>query len=472
MKLTFLGATETVTGSKYLLEYGKRRVLIDCGLFQGTKNLRLRNWSPLPFAPDTLDAVVLTHAHIDHSGYLPVLARNGYRGPVYCTAATAELCDIMLRDSARLQEEEADFANRHGYSKHHPAQPLYTVDDAQRALHLLMPIAFDECTTLADGLSCRLLPAGHILGAASVVVHWDRKVLAFSGDLGRYRDPIMQPPLPPVYADYLVVESTYGDRLHPDSDPESELAALFDKTFARGGVVVMPCFTVGRAQEVLHYIARLKAAGHMAHVPVFLDSPMATDVTDIYRRHVLEHRLTLSEADALGHAATMTRTVDQSKAIGEHQGPMVVIAGSGMATGGRVLHHLSRYAPDARNTIALVGYQAAGTRGAALAAHEPTLKIHGEYVRVRAQVESITALSAHADYADLLRWLGTLQRAPQRTFVTHGEPGAADALRRRIAERLRWRCEVPVYGQCVDLDTPETGELRERAAPAPATVSS
>lgn len=464
MKLTFLGATETVTGSKYLVEHGNRRVLVDCGLFQGTKNLRLRNWSPLPVAPDTLDAVVLTHAHIDHTGYLPVLAREGFRGPVYCTAATAELCDIMLRDSARLQEEEADFANRHGYSKHHPAQPLYTLDDAQRALHLLKPVAFDECTGLGGGLAFRLLPAGHILGAASVVMHWDHKVLAFSGDLGRYHDPIMQPPLAPAHADYLVVESTYGDRLHPQSDPENELAALFDKTFARGGVVVMPCFTVGRAQEILHTIARLKASGRMARVPVFVDSPMATDVTEIYRHHILEHRLTPSEANALGHAATMIRSVEQSKAIADHQGPMVIIAGSGMATGGRVLHHLSRYAPDARNTIALVGYQAAGTRGAALAAHEPTLKIHGEYVRVRAQVESITALSAHADYEEILRWLGTMQRAPVRTFVTHGEPAAADAMRRRIAERLHWPCEVPVYAQCVDLDAVASGDTCEPAA--------
>ncbi|PCE30564.1 MBL fold metallo-hydrolase RNA specificity domain-containing protein [Burkholderia ubonensis] len=452
MKLTFLGATETVTGSKYLVEHGGRRVLVDCGLFQGTKNLRLRNWNPLPFPPDTLDAVILTHAHLDHSGYLPVLASAGYRGPVYCTAATAELCEIMLRDSARLQEEEADFANRHGYSKHHPARPLYTVDDTLRALRLLSPRGFDECVELGGALSFRLLPAGHILGAASIVMHWNHKVLAFSGDLGRRNDPIMRAPTPPAHADYVVVESTYGDRLHPDSDPESELAALFGKTFARGGVVVMPCFTVGRAQQILHYIARLKATGRMAHVPVYLDSPMATDVTEVYRHHVLEHRLTLSEADALGHAATMVRTVDQSKAIAGHPGPMVIIAGSGMATGGRVLHHLSRYAPDARNAIALVGYQAAGTRGAALAAHEPTLKIHGEYVRVRAQVETIATLSAHADYEEILQWLGAMQQPPLRTFVTHGEPAAADALRRRIEERLHWPCEVPTYRQTVDLD--------------------
>ncbi|KVD88318.1 MBL fold metallo-hydrolase [Burkholderia ubonensis] len=466
MKLTFLGATETVTGSKYLVEHGDRHVLIDCGLFQGTKNLRLRNWNPLPFAADTLDAVILTHAHIDHSGYLPVLAREGFCDPVYCTSATANLCAIMLCDSARLQEEEAEFANRHGYSKHHPAKPLYTVDDALRALQLLTPCAFDERVMLGSALSFRLLPAGHILGAASVVMNWNHKVVVFSGDLGRRQDPIMRAPMPPAHADFVVVESTYGDRLHPVSDPESELAALFEKTFSRGGIVVIPCFTVGRAQPILHYIARLKAAGRMARVPVYLDSPMATDVTEVYRHHILEHRLTMSEADVLGHAATMIRTVDQSKAIAEHQGPMVIIAGSGMATGGRVLHHLSRYAPDVRNTIALVGYQTAGTRGAALAAHEPTVKIHGEYVRVRAQVESITKLSAHADYEEILQWLGAMQRPPVRTFITHGEPAAADALRRRIEERLNWPCEVPTYQQTVDLDEIDAATAEERTAVA------
>ncbi|MDY7802247.1 MBL fold metallo-hydrolase [Burkholderia stagnalis] len=467
MKLTFLGATETVTGSKYLLEHGGKRVLIDCGLFQGTKNLRLRNWNPLPLSLDTLDAVVLTHAHIDHSGYLPALARDGFRGPVYCTSATAELCGIMLRDSARLQEEEADFANRHGYSKHHPARPLYTLDDALRALRLLRPCSFDECIALGGGMSFRLLPAGHILGAASIIVSWSHKVIAFSGDLGRRHDPIMRPPTPPIHADFVVVESTYGDRLHPASNPENELAALFEKTFSRGGVVVIPCFTVGRAQEILLFIARLKASGRMSRVPVYLDSPMATDVTEVYRRHILEHRLTIAEADALGHAATMVRTVDESKAISGHQGPMVIVAGSGMATGGRVLHHLSHYAPDARNTIALVGYQAAGTRGAALAAHEPTVKIHGEYVRVRAQVETITSLSAHADYEEILQWLGAMQRPPARTFVTHGEPAAADALRRRIEERLHWSCEVPTYQQIVDLDEIAPANTEMHAATSP-----
>ncbi|WP_227244486.1 MBL fold metallo-hydrolase RNA specificity domain-containing protein [Paraburkholderia caribensis] len=452
MKLTFLGASETVTGSKYLLEEPGVRILVDCGLFQGVKNLRMRNWVPLPVPADSIDAVILTHAHIDHSGYLPLLVRNGFRGAVYCTPGTAALCEIMLRDSARLQEEEADFANRHGFSKHHPALPLYTLEDAERALHLFVPRPFDTPVELRHGISFRFLPVGHILGAGSVVVCRNHKVLAFSGDVGRPEDPIMREPTPLAHADYLVVESTYGDRLHPDTNPEDELAQLFSKTFAKGGVVVMPCFAVGRTQEILYYISKLKEKGRMPNVPVYLDSPMATSVTDVYRKHLDEHRLTISEANAMDKVAIMTRTVEQSKAIASHNGPMVIIAGSGMATGGRVLHHLRLYASDPRNTIALVGFQAAGTRGAALAAHESSIKLHGEYVRVRANVVSISSLSAHADYREMLQWLSSLRDPPTRTFVTHGEPAAADAMRRRISETFGWACEVPTYEQSVDLD--------------------
>ena len=458
MKLTFLGATETVTGSKYLLEGAGLRLLIDCGLFQGTKNLRLRNWSALPVPLDTLDGIILTHAHLDHSGYLPVLARMGYRGPIYCTGGTRDLCEVMLRDSAKLQEEEADFANRHGFSKHHPALPLYTLKDAEDALRLLVPRDFDVPLMLNEHACFRLLPAGHILGAASVVLCMEGKVIAFSGDLGRPHDPIMRAPMPLAHADYLVVESTYGDRLHDATDPATELANLFARTFRHGGVVVMPCFAVGRAQSILYYIAQLKASGRMADVPVYLDSPMASSVTELYRHHVREHRLTMTEASALSHAAQMVRTVDESKAVSARRGPMVVIAGSGMATGGRVLHHLKAFAPDSRNTIALVGYQAAGTRGAALAAHAPAIKIHGEYVQVRASVESISSLSAHADYSETLVWLGSMSQPPQQTFITHGEPAAADALRRHIEETLHWRCTVPTYLESVELAASASGE--------------
>lgn len=467
MRLTFLGATETVTGSKYLLEGAGLRILIDCGLFQGTKNLRLRNWAPPPLDPATLDAVILTHAHIDHSGYLPVLVRMGYKGPIYATPGTRDLCGILLRDAAKLQEEEAEYANRHGFSKHRPALPLYTLEDAERVLDLIVPQPFDAPMLLGEQAGFRLLPAGHILGAASVVFHMCGKVIAFTGDIGRPNDPIMRPPAPLASADYLVVESTYGDRLHETTDPLDELEALFMRTFKHGGVVVIPSFAVGRAQSILRYISILKATGRMANVPVFLDSPMAVSVTELYRRHLSEHRLTISEADAIGRAAVMVRTVEQSKEVSGRRGPMVVIAGSGMATGGRVLHHLKAFAPDSRNTIALVGYQAAGTRGAALAAHSPTIKLHGEYVPIRAAVESISSLSAHADYAETLEWLGKMTKAPTRTFVTHGEPAAADALRRRIAEQLHWRCEVPAY-----LETVELGEDERHGSAADAGEAS
>jgi len=452
MKLTFLGAAETVTGSKYLLEHGTQRILVDCGLFQGAKHLRLRNWSPLPVAADSLGAVLLTHAHIDHCGYLPVLARNGFRGPVYCTPATAELCELMLRDSARLQEEDAAFANRHGYSRHHPALPLYDSADAERAIHLLVPRAFDLPVELADGVSFRFLPAGHILGAASIVLCWQHKVLAFSGDLGRDDDPLMPAPQAPAHADYVVLESTYGDRRHPDGKPEDELADLFETTFARGGAVIVPCFAVGRTQELLYHIAQLKRRRRMADVPVYVDSPLATRVTGVYRRHLAEHRLSVSRVKEIDDVATIVRTVAESKEMAVHGGPKVIIAGSGMATGGRVLHHLRRFAPDPRNTILLVGYQACGTRGAALAAHEPFVKIHGEQVPVRAHVAQIASLSAHADYADTLKWLASLSPSPARVYITHGEPAAAEALRHRIAELQDGIGIVPVYQQTVELD--------------------
>ncbi|BAO86424.1 MBL fold metallo-hydrolase RNA specificity domain-containing protein [Caballeronia cordobensis] len=451
MRLTFLGAAETVTGSKYLLEHEDKRILVDCGLFQGTKNLRLRNWASPAFEVDSLTAIILTHAHLDHSGYLPVLAQAGYRGPVYCTPGTSDLCEILLLDSAKLQEEEASFSTRHGFSRHHPALPLYTLKNAQDALRLLAPRAFDVMTELGPHAAFRLLPAGHILGAASVELRLGGQTLLFSGDIGRPCDPLMRAPQAPPRADVLVVESTYGDRLHATVDPLDEIAAVFADTFRRGGVVVIPCFAVGRAQTLLHFIASLREAGRIARVPVFLDSPMATSVTQTYVRHASEHRLTRSQLEAIEHVATIVRTVDESKAVCARKGPMVVIAGSGMATGGRVLHHLKVFAPDDRNTILLVGYQAAGTRGAALAAHAPAIKIFGEYVPVRARVASLDSMSAHADYAELLDWLRGMPEAPSHTFVTHGEPAAADALRRRIEETLHWPCSVPVYKESVQL---------------------
>ncbi|MBX6364281.1 MAG: MBL fold metallo-hydrolase [Gemmatimonadetes bacterium] len=451
MELEFLGATGTVTGSRYLLRAGGARVLVDCGLFQGLKHLRLRNRAPFPAADAGFDAVVLTHAHLDHSGYLPLLARNGYAGPVYCTPATAELCGILLPDSGHLQEEEAAYANRRGYSRHHPALPLYTRTDAERSLELLRPVPFEVDTPVAPGVTLRFSRAGHILGAASARLSAAGRAVLFSGDLGRPNDPVLLPPAPPQAADYVVVESTYGDRRHPTEDPRLALAAVIRRTAARGGVVVIPSFAVGRAQTLLVLLSELRSEGAIPPVPVFLDSPMAADATRILLRYPEEHRLRPPERAAATDSVTIVRDVEGSKAIDRRRGPMIVISASGMATGGRVLFHLERFAPEPRNTILLVGYQAAGTRGEALQAGARELKMHGAYVPVRAEVVMLEGLSAHADADEILAWLRRAPAPPRRVFVTHGEPAAAEALRRRIAEELRWPASVPRDGETVRL---------------------
>jgi metallo-beta-lactamase family protein len=451
MRLTFMGAAGTVTGSKYLLEHAGKRLLIDCGLFQGLKQLRLRNWDRFPLDAAKIDAVVLTHAHIDHSGYLPALAKNGFRGPAFATEATAELCRLLLPDSGHLQEEDAFYANRHGFSKHQPALPLYTEEDARRSLKLLRPQAFGTPFEPLPGVTVRFVPAGHILGAASVHVTWDSKSILFSGDLGRSEDILMQPPARPEAADYVVVESTYGDRDHEASDPAAVMAEVVNRTAARGGVVIVPAFAVGRAQALMHILAELKREKRIPDLPVFLNSPMATDATAIYHKYRAQHRLTPEECDRTCHVARIVNTVEESRKLNELRFPAVIISASGMATGGRVVHHLKAFAPDHRNTILLAGYQAAGTRGAALAGGAREIKIHGNYVPVRAEVVSLGSLSAHADRGELLAWLGGLPRAPQRVFVTHGEPVAADSLRRSIEEKHRWPCTVAEHMMAVDL---------------------
>ena len=451
-QLTFLGAARTVTGSKYLLEHGRARVLVDCGLFQGYKQLRLRNWSPMPFKPASLDAVVLTHAHLDHSGYLPLLAKSGFRGKVYCTHATRDLCHILLPDSGHLQEEQAGFANRHSFSKHAPALPLYTEEDARRSLRLLEPVRFDAAVKLSESLSLRFLPAGHILGGALARIVSESTTLLFSGDLGRPTDLLMPPPAAVESADYLVLESTYGDRHHDPADPRIALGRLISTTAARGGVVVIPAFAVGRAQTLLYYIHLLKHERAIPDIPVYLNSPMAVDATRIFHNHRGEHRLTPAQCDALCGAAHIVNSVEESKALNHKKGPMVIISASGMATGGRVLHHLKAFAPDPRSLILLAGFQAGGTRGAALAAGADSIKIHGETVPVRAQVEILSNLSAHADYVEILEWLSHFRKPPRCTFITHGEPAAADALRQQI-ERVRgWECRVPDFMEQVALD--------------------
>jgi metallo-beta-lactamase family protein len=452
MKLQFLGATGTVSGSKYLLEHDTRKVLVDCGLFQGYKQLRLRNWAPLPVDPKTIDAVVLTHAHIDHSGYLPLLVRNGFRGHIYCTAATRDLCGILLPDSGRLQEEEAEYANRRGFSRHKPAQPLYTEQDALRCLKQFSAQEYDHDIDLGGRLGLRLLPSGHLLGSAFVQLSADGKTIVFSGDLGRPDDAVMPPPARIARADYLVIESTYGNRSHDPADPRIKLAEVINRTAGRKGVVVIPAFAVGRTQTLLYDIHRLKAAGTIADIPVYLNSPMATDSTRLFESHRSEHRLDREQTEAMCRAAHIINTVEESKALNRRKGPMIIIAGSGMATGGRVTHHLAAFAPDPANTILFTGHQAGGTRGARMVAGETSIKIHGEMIPVRAEVAMINNLSAHADANEIIAWLRGFEAPPQRMFITHGEPGPADALRQRIEHELHWDCEVPEYLETAALE--------------------
>ncbi|MGZ5194980.1 MAG: MBL fold metallo-hydrolase RNA specificity domain-containing protein [Ramlibacter sp.] len=451
MQLTFLGATGTVTGSKYLLRHGSATVLVDCGLFQGYKDLRLRNWAPLPVAASAIDAVVLTHAHLDHSGYVPLLMRNGFRGKVFCSQATFDLCRIMLLDSGHLQEEEAQYLNRHKLSKHDPALPLYTRDDAVRSLKQFQPIAFGEPWQPAAGLRASLSPSGHMLGSSFVRIEGGGKSIVFSGDIGRPFDPLLQPPVAVREADWLVVESTYGDRLHEHADVMKQLADAINRTAARGGVVVIPAFAVGRAQTLLYYIHQLKAARAIHDLPVYLNSPMAASATEVYLRHLPELRLGRNEFEAAMRGVQVVETPEESQRLNTQRGPMVIVAASGMATGGRVVHHLRAFAPHARNMILFAGFQAGGTRGRAIVGGASSVRIFGEDVPIRAEVAMLDTLSAHADAAEIVQWLRGFEKPPQRTFITHGEPPAADAMRLRIERELHWACEVPYYTQSVDL---------------------
>jgi len=451
IKLSFLGGAGTVTGSKYLVENAKHRILIDCGLFQGFKALRLKNWAPFPSDPRSVDAVVLTHAHLDHSGYLPLLVKRGFTGPVFCSHATADLCAILLPDAGHLQEKDAEFANRHSYSKHKPALPLYTEEDARTALTHLTSMPFDEERTLPGGAVIRLRRAGHILGAASIQLDWAGTRIVFSGDLGRYDDATMVDPAPVEHADYLLVESTYGNRRHDKGDPADALDEIISKTVHRGGSVIIPAFAVGRAQSLLFHLQKLKSTGRLTNVPVFLDSPMAVDASEIFCKGIKDHKLSEAECRHACAVAQYVRSVDESKALTANPMPKVIVSASGMATGGRVLHHLKAYAPDHRSTILFAGFQAGGTRGAAMVAGAESIKIHGQYVPVRAQVSNLEMLSAHADADEILRWLRGFKAAPRMTFVTHGEPAASDALRHRIEEELGWRCLVPDHGEKVEL---------------------
>ena len=462
-KLQFLGAAGAVTGSKYLLEIDGSRLMIDCGLFQGYKELRLRNWDPLPVNPGSVDWVALTHAHIDHSGYLPRFVRAGFDGPVCTTDGTADLLKILLPDSARLQEEDADYANRKGFSKHRPALPLYTEEDAQRALKQVQPVKYNVVKRLSKSLSIEFIYAGHILGSSFIRVKATRSdgsdmTILFSGDVGRYDEPILKDPSPVEGADYLLVESTYGNRLHEKEDPKQRLAEIITSTAERGGKVIIPAFAVGRTQLIVYYLRELEDEGRIPILPVAVDSPMAASTTRLYSKHHEEHDLEMTELEnehenpLATHKFQLVQGRGGSKALDAEKGPAIIVSASGMATGGRVLHHLARYLPDPNSTVAFVGYQAGGTRGRLLEQGAKEIKMHGLTIPVNARIESLGSLSAHADYSELLRWMGTFKHAPKQTFIVHGEPEAAEAMSEKISASLGWSVKIPEYKEVVTLD--------------------
>jgi metallo-beta-lactamase family protein len=459
-KLTFLGAAGTVTGSKYLVEAEGKRLLVDCGLFQGLKELRLRNWNPLPEKPATFDWCLLTHAHLDHTGYLPRLVRDGFHGPIYADASTIELCTILLADSAHLQEEDAEKAERGGYSKHARPLPLYTREDVAPVLKALREIPRAAPFTISPQFSVKPHDAGHIVGSSSleltITENGKKTVVLFSGDVGRYNQAILKDPEAPPACDVLLCESTYGDREHPGGLAEDALAEVVNRVAKRGGQIVIPAFAVDRTQTLMYLIRKLETSNRIPHLPVYMDSPMAISVTDIYLRHHEDHdaRFTADEKNGNpldAHNVNYMRTVDDSKKINDVKTPAIIISASGMATGGRVLHHIARLAPDRRNVILLAGFQAEGTRGRALEEGAKTLRIHGMDVPVLAEVINLRQFSAHAGQSELMRWLSGMPAAPRQTYLTHGEPEASAALKSKIEAAYKWKVALPRYLQTVDL---------------------
>lgn len=461
MQVTFFGATETVTGSKFLFEASNQRILVDCGLFQGLKDLRLRNWEDPPVDPKSIDAIVLTHAHIDHTGYLPRFVRQGFRGPVYATPATLDLLRILLPDSAHLQEEEARFRNKHGLSKHSPALPLYTTADADAALRLLHPVPYRTPQSLAADVVFDLFPAGHILGSAFVRFQTEGKSILFTGDFGRFDTPIIHDPSTVDRPDYLVLESTYGNRLHGRQSGQSgklQLRDIIVKTARRGGTVLIPSFAVGRAQEILYFMRELEEAGEIPILPVYVDSPMAVDAFEIFHDHPEEHDIDMAHVTSLGKNPLYTRnvhfarTVEESKAINANRFPAVIVSANGMATGGRIVHHLRERLGDDRNSIVFVGFQAAGTRGRYLVEGARDITIYGKEIPVRAEVHSIEGFSAHGDYGEILEWLAAFKVPPKRTFLVHGEPRALAGMKDHIREQHPdWDIVVPKYLESFNL---------------------
>jgi metallo-beta-lactamase family protein len=455
--LTFLGAAGTVTGSKHLLDLGDHRVLVDCGLFQGLKELRQRNWAALPVDPRRIDAVILTHAHLDHCGYLPRLAGAGFRGRIFCTPGTRDLCTLVLPDSAHIQEEDARHANRHGYSKHRPALPLYTELDAARALTQLQPVGYDRPVPAAPGVDVEFINAGHLLGSAYARVRVGEQTILFGGDLGRYGRPILPDPTPIDRADVLLVESTYGDRLHEPDDGGARLAAIVNESVKRGGKLIIPSFAIGRVEEVIYWLKHLEQAKQIPALPVYVDSPMASGALQFYAQRLteLDPDMKPAERDVRVFGTARMRVVatpQESAELVASRQSSIVIASSGMATGGRVLHHLAATLPDPRNTVLFVGYQAVGTRGRDLCDGAKEMKLQGQVVPVQARIERIDSMSAHADAGEIMRWLSLFSRPPAMTYLVHGEPAPLEALKARIQTDLGWPVRIAGYLERVDLN--------------------
>lgn len=452
MKLSFLGGASTVTGSKTLLESSSGdKILVDCGLFQGLKNLRLKNRAELEFDPKELSAILLTHAHLDHSGYIPLIVKKGFKGPIYCTKATFELCKILLADSGYLQEEEAKYANLKGFTKHHPAEPLYTQEEAKNSLKFFQVIEDHKEIKLAPNVSATFYNAGHILGSSFVKIIMDHKTIIFSGDLGRPNDLVMKAPDPLPECDYLILESTYGDREHPKTDPIEEIKQIVQQALEKKSVIIIPAFAVGRAQNLLYIFSEIKKDPAFKNIPVYLNSPMATKVTALYCENSKEHKMSAEQCEEVFGSANYVQSVEESIALNSKKGPMIIISASGMATGGRVIHHLKQFMPDPNNFILFAGYQAPGTRGETIVSGKDKVKIHGMFHPVKSKIIQLDTLSAHADAGETIDWLKTSKNKPQQIFINHGEPNASEELRKQIKEKLGWEAYIPLLGETKEL---------------------
>lgn len=446
-RIRFLGAAETVTGSKYLLTDGEDKILVDCGLFQGLKELRLKNWDRFPIDPKEIKTIVLTHAHIDHSGYIPRLIKEGFTGKIYCTPATLELCRILLPDTGYIQEEEAQWLHHKRLSKHQTPLPLFTKKEAEKSLEQFVAIDFDEIFNVTPNFRVTFKYVGHILGAAAAVIETSSTKIAFSGDVGRTEDPILYPPvdLPPV--DYLVIESTYGNRQHESTQAKEDLEVVVNEALKNNGILLIPAFAVGRAQSIMHLLSELKKEHRIASVPMYLNSPMAINVTELFKKFKPLHKLSDAQCREMAEAVEYVRTTEESRALNEQKGPMIIIAASGMLTGGRIVHHLNALVSDPNTTVALAGYQADGTRGRKLQDGGTEIKIHGRLVPVRAQIKNLENISAHADYVEIVDWLSKSKIHPKKVFITHGEIEAALGMKEHLKTAFKWNCEIPRQDQ-------------------------